>query len=724
MSVLLVNNSATTLAVELTTTANALTVAAGTGAKFPSPASGDYFYLTLLSTTGEVEIVKVTARINDVMTIVRGQDNTTAKQFPVNSRVEARVNAQSVRDAVTSGMVVTMPRADAVERTIQSKLADTVSVFDFMTPAEIASVRARDGLVDVAPAIQRAINAVKPVNEAHPEKGTAIHFPEGIYRVDSTINLYSGVGLIGEGVGTVVRYGPTLTGAVFYLTQVGNTGYCANVIIRYMKIQTVPDIFTTVTNDIWAIKADQAVIVGSCIFADLLLWVRYGFKLDGYTQSTLIHTVMSVGQLDQLLNLQGNYNRIVSLAKEGGGGEGLALNLQVPNPPGSGIATNEPYVFIGGPNYGDANQNIFEHLLIEGAGSPNKCNVKLQNAGAIEFKDYWHETSIVNGYNIELDSSSLTVNVLANGPANPELTPLGYSNGGKYKLRNGSQLYIKAFSNTYGYDKWQDFFDYDNSSFVVLDSVYTQLGLDIYKIANSSNLRLKSYTAQNVLLSNTPGRVAISKPHHRSGQNLFINPSFEAGVYGWNINSGAPVTTTVEPSQVAQGSMLKCITTGLSLDQITPITAAQVGVPLTLTFVVKLEGAGWVFPVITNEGSVGECRVYAGQGWQTVTITHRPQSAGSFYSGLSMAGGGGASCTLYVDEMSICFGDEGIINSAKFGSFELNQRTFTAATAVPTTGTWKAGDRVFNAAPAVGQPKGWICTVAGSPGIWVSEGNL
>lgn len=44
--------------------------------------------------------------------------------------------------------------------------------------------------------------------------------------------------------------------------------------------------------------------------------------------------------------------------------------------------------------------------------------------------------------------------------------------------------------------------------------------------------------------------------------------------------------------------------------------------------------------------------------------------------------------------------------------------------AAPTTGTWNAGDRVFNNAPAVGQPKGWICTVAGTPGTWVSEGNL
>jgi len=43
---------------------------------------------------------------------------------------------------------------------------------------------------------------------------------------------------------------------------------------------------------------------------------------------------------------------------------------------------------------------------------------------------------------------------------------------------------------------------------------------------------------------------------------------------------------------------------------------------------------------------------------------------------------------------------------------------------VPSTGTWSVGDRAFNSNPSVGQPKGWICTVAGTPGTWVSEGNL
>jgi len=45
-------------------------------------------------------------------------------------------------------------------------------------------------------------------------------------------------------------------------------------------------------------------------------------------------------------------------------------------------------------------------------------------------------------------------------------------------------------------------------------------------------------------------------------------------------------------------------------------------------------------------------------------------------------------------------------------------------TAAPTTGTWAVGDHVVRHPSAAGQIKGWYCTVAGTPGTWVSEGTL
>jgi hypothetical protein len=50
--------------------------------------------------------------------------------------------------------------------------------------------------------------------------------------------------------------------------------------------------------------------------------------------------------------------------------------------------------------------------------------------------------------------------------------------------------------------------------------------------------------------------------------------------------------------------------------------------------------------------------------------------------------------------------------------------TECCGTAAPIVGYWRLGDRVVNSAPTVGQPKSWVCTVAGTPGTWVSQGNL
>lgn len=44
--------------------------------------------------------------------------------------------------------------------------------------------------------------------------------------------------------------------------------------------------------------------------------------------------------------------------------------------------------------------------------------------------------------------------------------------------------------------------------------------------------------------------------------------------------------------------------------------------------------------------------------------------------------------------------------------------------APPTRGTWQVPWIRFNSAPAVGHPKGWVLTAGGTPGTWVSMGNL
>lgn len=96
------NNATTTTTARISDTDTSLTVASGTGNLFPVLGTGDYFKATLQDTNGNFEIVQVTARADDTMTVVRGQEGTLAIPFPANSRFELRVLASSAQDYINS----------------------------------------------------------------------------------------------------------------------------------------------------------------------------------------------------------------------------------------------------------------------------------------------------------------------------------------------------------------------------------------------------------------------------------------------------------------------------------------------------------------------------------------------------------------------------------------------------------------------------------------------
>lgn len=97
MGIQLSNNAIATVPSAVSSTQTTLTVAAGKGPLFPILGSGDYFYATLNDVNNNFEIVKVTARTDDVMTMTRAQEGTLAIPFPANSRFEHRITAATIR---------------------------------------------------------------------------------------------------------------------------------------------------------------------------------------------------------------------------------------------------------------------------------------------------------------------------------------------------------------------------------------------------------------------------------------------------------------------------------------------------------------------------------------------------------------------------------------------------------------------------------------------------
>lgn len=86
------NNAKGTLSVAVTTNSQAsITLQTGQGAKFPTPSAPSYYSVTLDDGTN-IEVLLVVARASDVLTVLRGQEGTTAQSsFAIGTKCELRL---------------------------------------------------------------------------------------------------------------------------------------------------------------------------------------------------------------------------------------------------------------------------------------------------------------------------------------------------------------------------------------------------------------------------------------------------------------------------------------------------------------------------------------------------------------------------------------------------------------------------------------------------------
>lgn len=100
MSIKFTNNFASPIASGIAAGDVSITLAAGYGALLPAYGGGDYEYMTLADSANHLEIVKVTARVGDTLTVVRGQDNTAARAWIAGDIINSRPCAAAMYDAL------------------------------------------------------------------------------------------------------------------------------------------------------------------------------------------------------------------------------------------------------------------------------------------------------------------------------------------------------------------------------------------------------------------------------------------------------------------------------------------------------------------------------------------------------------------------------------------------------------------------------------------------
>lgn len=101
------NNASSLLAASISDSDLTIQVANGFGALFPNPGADEYFLVTLENDNGDIEIVKVTSRTTDLLTVPpggRGQEGTSAQSWTNGqTRVELRLTRGTMETFIQRG---------------------------------------------------------------------------------------------------------------------------------------------------------------------------------------------------------------------------------------------------------------------------------------------------------------------------------------------------------------------------------------------------------------------------------------------------------------------------------------------------------------------------------------------------------------------------------------------------------------------------------------------
>lgn len=117
------NSAYSTLAGGITDVAVSVTVQAGKGALFAVTAP-EHTYATFEDVAGNIEVVKVTARATDTLTIVRAQDGTAARAWSSGDIIECRPCAAAMNDYAVG------PQIDGATAKTTPVDADTMGLID------------------------------------------------------------------------------------------------------------------------------------------------------------------------------------------------------------------------------------------------------------------------------------------------------------------------------------------------------------------------------------------------------------------------------------------------------------------------------------------------------------------------------------------------------------------------------------------------------------------
>jgi hypothetical protein len=212
MPVILKNNAFGFLQSAISNSDTSIVLQSGYGANFPTLGAGDYFYMTISPTSGASEIVKVTARSGDSLNIVRAQEGTFALGFPAGSRVELRVTAQSVVDAIADRVaqkdqaseISFVPYANIGATNVQAAIQEEVDDLAAATGSSLVGFQQAgvSAVTRTAQAKMREIISVKDFGAVGDSNGASGNGTDDYAAIQAALNY---VGSTGGGTVTLAK---------------------------------------------------------------------------------------------------------------------------------------------------------------------------------------------------------------------------------------------------------------------------------------------------------------------------------------------------------------------------------------------------------------------------------------------------------------------------------------------------------------------------------------
>lgn len=164
----------------------------------------------ILNSRGEAEVWLGTSQYKFKLTTSTDVEIWTVDNL--NGADTTTVNAVLAQLGASGGaaLIGYLPSGtNAVATTVQQKLRENISVFDFMTAAQIADVQAGTLSIDVTAAVQAAVTYVgsialsyNPIVSGQATSAVAaiptLYFPKGRYKISSAINLGAYINIKGD----------------------------------------------------------------------------------------------------------------------------------------------------------------------------------------------------------------------------------------------------------------------------------------------------------------------------------------------------------------------------------------------------------------------------------------------------------------------------------------------------------------------------------------------